>query len=75
VIFNVPTKPCCGGVILLGEECDCLQFAASAERLFASPLTLPTTAAGSPEPVSTTYPTPLILRNVGGLLRPVEATP
>jgi hypothetical protein len=21
--FTVPTKPCCGGVVLLGEECEC----------------------------------------------------
>lgn len=73
-MIAVPLKPCCG--LLVGDVCDCARFAAEAAELLANPLFLPaagaSTAAATP---STTYPKPLILTNVGGLLRPVEATP
>jgi hypothetical protein len=70
--FAVPLKPCgCG--VLAGEECDCLQFAADAERLFReSPLTLPTGPAAAPAGPSAAYPTPLVLELRDGLLRRVE---
>lgn len=43
MIFEIPLKACgCG--VLAGEQCDCLQFAASAEQLFqGTPYVLPTT--------------------------------
>lgn len=40
--FSIPMKPCgCG--VLINEECDCLAFAAEAERLFqVTSLVVPT---------------------------------
>lgn len=73
MIVEIPLKPCgCG--VLAGEVCDCLTFAAEADRLFAErPITLPT---GHPAEPSTSHPTPLVLVPAGnGLLKRSETQP
>ncbi len=75
-MIQLPLKPCrCG--VLAGEECDCLQFAASAERLFREqPLTLRTSGPAADAGPSTTYPTSILYVPAGnGLLKRAETTP
>lgn len=70
-VVTIPVKDCCG--VFLGDVCDCAAFAAQAAALFVTPLTLRTSGPKHTVP-STSYPTPTIFANVGGRLRPVEAT-
>ncbi len=71
-MIAVPLKSCCP--ILLGEECDCARFAAEVAAVLAAPAALvlrPDTGSAAAEP-SASFPTPIVLRNVGGLMRRVQ---
>ena len=77
MIFNIPLKACCGEVTgrLAGDECDCLQFAADAERVLGTaPISLRTHTAAAASAPSSKFPTPLVLELRSGLLRRVEGS-
>ncbi|BAL85492.1 hypothetical protein AMIS_2720 [Actinoplanes missouriensis 431] len=72
-LHAIPVKDCCG--VLLGDICDCAAFHAEAMALFANAPVIPVSSpifAKPAEPPASPFPTPIVLVNVGGLLRRVD---